>query len=66
MLVAGGRPMSDLDDMELHPRSAVGYSRNGRYLYLVVVDGRQPHYSEGMTLAELAELAGLASARRTP
>ena len=44
----------DLDDADLHPRSAVGFSRNGRYLYLVVVDGRQPLYSEGMTLAELA------------
>ena len=56
MLVMGGNAMPDLDDQELHPRSAVGYSRNGRYLYLVVVDGRQPCYSEGITLAKLAEL----------
>ncbi len=55
MLVTGGTPVPDLDDSELHPRTAVGYSRNGRYLYLVVVDGRQPLYSEGMTLHELAD-----------
>jgi hypothetical protein len=55
MLVTGGQVLPDLNAVDLHPRSAVGYSRNGRYLYLVVVDGRQPHYSEGMTLRELAE-----------
>ncbi|HEB65130.1 MAG TPA: phosphodiester glycosidase family protein [Chloroflexi bacterium] len=38
------------------PRTAVGLSKNGRYLYLVVVDGRQAGYSEGMTLPELAAL----------
>ena len=55
MLLTGGQLIPDLDDAEVHPRSAIGYARNGRYLYLVVVDGRQPIYSEGMTLAELAE-----------
>lgn len=55
MLVMGGHPIPDLDDSELHPRTAIGYSQNGRYLYLVVVDGRQPLYSEGITLAELAD-----------
>jgi len=39
----------------LHPRTAIGTSANGRWLYLVVVDGRQPFYSEGMTFAELAD-----------
>ncbi len=38
------------------PRTAIGYSKSGRYLYLVVVDGRQPFYSEGITLDELAHL----------
>jgi len=56
MLVTGGQVIPDLDDVNLHPRSAIGFSRNGRYLYLVVVDGRQPLYSEGMTLSELARL----------
>jgi len=56
MLVMGGQALPDLDHVQLHPRTAIGYSRNGRYLYLVVADGRQPLYSEGMTLADLADL----------
>ena len=56
MLVSGGAPMPNLDQTDLHPRTAVGYARNGRYLYLVVVDGRQPFYSEGITLQELAKI----------
>jgi hypothetical protein len=38
-----------------HSRTAVGATADGRLL-LVVVDGRQPGYSRGMTLRELAEL----------
>jgi hypothetical protein len=56
LLVTGGKIVPELDDEMLHPRTAIGYSRNARYLYLVVVDGRQPFYSDGITLAELAEL----------
>ncbi len=37
------------------PRSAVGISRNGRFLILMTLDGRQPGYSEGATTAETAE-----------
>jgi Phosphodiester glycosidase len=37
---------------ERHPRSAVGW--NGRYLFLVEVDGRQKKLSVGMTLDELS------------
>lgn len=40
----------------LHPRTAVGTDRSGRTLWLVVVDGRQSGYSEGMNLHELGEL----------
>lgn len=39
-----------------HPRTAVGLDRERRHLWLVVVDGRQPGYSDGMTLPELARL----------
>lgn len=39
-----------------HPRTAVGIGRDGRRLVLVVVDGRRPGYSAGMTLPELARL----------
>jgi hypothetical protein len=56
LLLMGGQLIPDLNDTVTQPRSAVGYSKNGRYLYLVVVDGRQPLYSQGMTLKELARL----------
>jgi hypothetical protein len=38
------------------PRTAAGLDKSGRRLFLVVVDGRQPNYSQGATLAELAEI----------
>ncbi len=40
----------------LNPRTAVGYAAEGRRLLLVVVDGRQPGYSMGMTVRQTAEL----------
>jgi hypothetical protein len=39
-----------------HPRTVAGLSRDGRELVLVVVDGRQPGWSVGMTLEELGAL----------
>jgi phosphodiester glycosidase len=39
-----------------HPRTAVGYSTETGRLWLVVVDGRQPPHSSGMTLIELSAL----------
>jgi hypothetical protein len=38
-----------------HPRTAIGFSRNGKTLYLLAVDGRSER-SVGMTLVELATL----------
>ena len=38
-----------------NPRSAVGYSSNGRYIYLMVIDGRQAGWSDGATLYETGE-----------
>lgn len=56
MLIQGGKVIPDLDNTEIDPRTAIGINRNGRFTYLVVVDGRQPFYSEGATFLELAEL----------
>ena len=56
MLVQHGEPVDGLEDSVLNPRTAIGYNRNGRYLIIAVVDGRQPFYSNGVTLAELAQL----------
>lgn len=44
-------------DEALHPRTAVATNSSGSKLWLIVVDGRQTHYSEGVTLWELAEIA---------
>lgn len=38
-----------------HPRTAAGFSADSSLVWLVTVDGRQPHHSEGMSLGELAE-----------
>lgn len=54
-LVAEGRPIP-APGGDRHPRTAVGADAQGRWLYLVVVDGRQPLVSTGMTVRELAEL----------
>jgi len=39
-----------------HPRTAAGLTRDRRELILVVVDGRRPGWSIGMTLSELGAL----------
>ena len=41
---------------ERHPRTAVGLSADNHTLILVVVDGRQPAWSVGVTLPELADI----------
>jgi hypothetical protein len=40
---------------ERHPRTAAGVSKDGRYLYLLVIDGRQAGYSAGATTSETAQ-----------
>jgi hypothetical protein len=56
MIVQKGEAVPELDNQALEPQTAIGINRNGRYLYIVVVDGRQPLYSNGITFAKLAEL----------
>lgn len=38
-----------------NPRTAIGYSKDKSKLFLVVIDGRQPALSIGMSLSELAD-----------
>jgi hypothetical protein len=52
-LLEDGRPV-DTAAAPIHPRTALGLDASGRWLYLVVVDGRQPGYSEGLSTGELA------------
>ena len=51
-----GNQTSYGDGADPNPRTAVGISEHGHYLYLVVIDGRQPPYSIGTTNAETADL----------
>ena len=55
-LLAASRIVADASDPALHPRTALGFDDSGAWLLLVVVDGRQPGFSEGVTLRELAEI----------
>jgi hypothetical protein len=59
LLVEGGRnrgATARVQPLKRHPRTAAGITRDGRTLLLVVVDGRQPGWSAGATLVELADL----------
>jgi hypothetical protein len=55
MLVEDGKPTA-LPDEQPQPRSAIGLDQRMRQMVIVVVDGRQRSYSEGATLAEMANL----------
>lgn len=51
LLEGGTVYLPDVDDTRA-PRTAIAYDDN--FIYLIVVDGRQPDYSIGMTFQELA------------
>ena len=38
-----------------NPRTALGLSQDNRYLYMMVIDGRQPGWSDGATLEETGQ-----------
>ena len=56
ILIDQGMPITSEDVPEdgLHPRTAVAIDEQGETLWLIVVDGRQEDYSEGIALVELA------------
>ena len=57
MLLKDGQPMTEFnsDLTRANPRTAIGYYEPGHYCF-VVVDGRQPGYSNGMTLQQMSKL----------
>ena len=57
VLVGGEKPAlaETVFNQTPHPRTAVGISKDGRYLVLLVIDGRQPGYSVGATMDDVAE-----------
>ncbi len=57
MLLENGKPMEEFNSTlnPANPRTAVGYYEPGHYCF-VVVDGRQPGYSNGYTLKQMSQL----------
>jgi len=53
-LLINSKVIPDPADKVLHPRTALGFDDAGAWLLFVVVDGRQPGFSEGVSLHELA------------
>jgi hypothetical protein len=56
VLMTDSRILPDSSVKVVHPRTAIGFDKSGNWLLLMVVDGRQPLYSEGISLYELALL----------
>ncbi|MGI6402454.1 MAG: phosphodiester glycosidase family protein [Thermoguttaceae bacterium] len=40
-------------DVAVHPRTAIGFSKDQRYLYLMTIDGRRPEYSVGAKYSDV-------------
>lgn len=55
-LVIQGKIPPALAQKETYPRTAMALNQAATVLILIVVDGKQPGYSEGVTLLELAEI----------
>lgn len=55
VLVQQGLPLPEAGGT-LEPRTAVGLDQRRNELILVVADGRQPGYSEGVTVQEMAQI----------
>jgi hypothetical protein len=56
MIVVNGSAVDGLDTSYAAPRTAIGLDKTGTRLILFVADGRQPLYSQGATLHEMAQL----------
>ncbi|MEM9925762.1 MAG: phosphodiester glycosidase family protein [Cyanobacteria bacterium P01_D01_bin.50] len=57
VLIKDGAVNSNLDKDKPYPRVAVATNKAENILWLIVVDGKQPLYSEGVTIAELTSIA---------
>jgi hypothetical protein len=57
MLVAQGKPIIyDSPNDIPYPRVAAGTDQEGKKLWLIAIDGKQPFYSEGVTINELTKI----------
>jgi hypothetical protein len=58
-LIAHGKPIpveSDSEPEQPYSRTAVGIDKAGKTLWFAIIDGKQPLYSEGVTLPELTSI----------
>ena len=62
MIVLKGGDVVPQGDKAMHPRTAVGYSADQRYLYLIAIDGRQKEYSVGATYEDVGRALKLCGA----
>jgi exopolysaccharide biosynthesis protein len=49
-------PLMSGEEDQPYPRAGVGLTNDGRTLVFVMIDGKQPGYSEGATLGELGQV----------
>jgi hypothetical protein len=56
LILNAGQPSALKEKDQPYPRTIVGTDATGNQLWLVVIDGKQPWYSEGMTIAETIPL----------
>lgn len=58
VFINNGKPVkSESDNDKPYPRVAVATNKQGNILWLIAIDGKQPLYSEGATIAELTQIA---------
>lgn len=55
LVVNGEQVISGSAGWGIHPRTAIGQTEDGSII-MIVIDGRQPGYSVGITVGELAEI----------
>jgi exopolysaccharide biosynthesis protein len=59
IFIENGKPAvlkNSFDKNDLFPRTAVAVDDRGEKMWLIIVDGRQYRYSEGVTLSELTDI----------
>lgn len=55
MIVLKDGEIPEFSDAAVHPRTAVGFSEDKRYVYFMTIDGRQKGFSVGATYAQVGK-----------
>ncbi|MFA7493152.1 MAG: phosphodiester glycosidase family protein [Proteiniphilum sp.] len=54
VILQNGSPVNTWN--EAHPRTAIGYSQDGKKVYMIVIDGRQDNFSAGATTGQVGAI----------